>query len=134
MIFFCFAATFCILYVALMIFYLIGWYKLNTYKRNTSEYTTKVSVVIPARNEQENIENCLNDIVKQDFPKELFEIIVVDDNSTDSTVEIIEELIDPDKHIGTSRYKEINITLIKLKDNKGVSSSPPMYLRVKKMQ
>ena len=93
-----------------MFFYIIGWYKLKTYKKNTSEYTTKVSVIVPARNEEENIENCLNDIARQDFPKELFEIIAVDDNSTDSTIERIEKLID--------QHKGINATLIKLKDNK----------------
>ncbi len=110
MIFFCFAATFCILYSVLIIFCITGWYKLKTYKRsNSSEFSTKVSVVIPARNEQENIENCLNDIARQNFPGELFEIIVVDDNSTDSTVERIEKFIEVNK--------EINATLIKLKNN-----------------
>ena len=111
MIFFCFATIFCILYVVLMFFYLIGWYKLKTYKKNSSEYTTKVSVIVPARNEQENIGNCLNDIAGQDFPRELFEIIVVDDNSTDLTVERTKEFI--------NRYTGINATLIKLKDNRG---------------
>jgi len=118
MIFYCFAAFFCILYVALMFFYIIGWYRLKTYKKNSSEYTTKVSVIVPARNEEENIENCLNDIARQDFPKELFEIIAVDDYSTDSTIERIEKLID--------QHKGINVTLIKLKGNKAPASYPSL--------
>jgi 1,2-diacylglycerol 3-alpha-glucosyltransferase len=46
-----------------------------------------ISVVIPAYNEEMYIENCLNSIKKQDY-KGMMEIIVVDNNSTDKTVEI----------------------------------------------
>lgn len=45
-----------------------------------------VSVIIPAYNEQERIAECLNSLVLQTWPSE---IIVVDDGSTDRTVEII---------------------------------------------
>jgi chlorobactene glucosyltransferase len=47
-----------------------------------------VSVLIPARNEEENIEACLKSLQKQDYPN--FEIIVLDDNSKDRTAEIVE--------------------------------------------
>ncbi len=46
---------------------------------------TKVSVIIPARNEAENIESCLSSLIQQDYPSELFEIIIIDDHSTDKT-------------------------------------------------
>ncbi len=54
---------------------------------NTSNYKSKgifpyVSVIVPARNEQENIERCLLSLMEQNYPN--FEIIVVDDNSTDN--------------------------------------------------
>lgn len=48
----------------------------------------KVSVIIPARNEEENIATCLNAISHQKYPTELLEIIVVDDLSTDNTAKI----------------------------------------------
>ena len=54
----------------------------------SSEPITFVSVVIACRNEQENIPSLLNCIAKQDYPKELFEVIIVDDYSTDRTFEI----------------------------------------------
>ena len=46
-----------------------------------------VSVLIPARNEENNIANCLNNILQQDY--ENFEIFVLDDQSTDRTKEIV---------------------------------------------
>ena len=48
-----------------------------------------VSIVIPARNEEENIGRCLESLLAQDYPKELMEIVVVDDQSTDRTCEIV---------------------------------------------
>jgi cellulose synthase/poly-beta-1,6-N-acetylglucosamine synthase-like glycosyltransferase len=48
----------------------------------------KVSVVIACKNEEKNILLLLSDLYSQDYPPELFEVIVVDDNSTDSTFEL----------------------------------------------
>lgn len=47
----------------------------------------KISVIIPARNEEKNIGNCLAHILKQSYPD--YEVIVVDDRSTDRTPEIL---------------------------------------------
>lgn len=47
-----------------------------------------VSVVITTKNEEKNIKNCLDSIVKQTYPQNKIEIIVVDNNSTDKTKEI----------------------------------------------
>jgi len=47
----------------------------------------KISVVIPAHNEEKFIKATLDSLIKQDF-KEKFEIIVVDNNSSDKTSEI----------------------------------------------
>src|SRR5919108_6375512 len=46
-----------------------------------------VSVIVPARNEEDNIEECLLSVLMQDYPN--FEVIAVDDNSKDRTLEII---------------------------------------------
>lgn len=56
------------------------------------EAHTKISVIVPARNEEKNIANCVFSIVEQNYPPDLFEIIVVDDDSTDNTAEIIKRL------------------------------------------
>ncbi|MBU1662955.1 MAG: glycosyltransferase family 2 protein [Chloroflexi bacterium] len=53
-----------------------------------------VSVIIPCRNEESHIGNCLDTIISQEYPKELLEVIVVDGMSDDRTREIIQEYSD----------------------------------------
>lgn len=48
-----------------------------------------VSVVVAARNEARRIGALLNDLALQGYPRELLEIIVIDDSSTDTTAEIV---------------------------------------------
>ena len=50
-----------------------------------------VSVLIPARNEESNIRNCMNSFINQTYKN--YEIVVLDDNSTDLTHPIIREFI-----------------------------------------
>jgi Glycosyltransferases, probably involved in cell wall biogenesis len=56
-----------------------------------------VSVLIPARNEESNIRRILNSMIKQDYPN--LEILVLDDNSTDATVQIVEKIMEKDSRI-----------------------------------
>jgi chlorobactene glucosyltransferase len=56
-----------------------------------------ISVLIPARNEEENIETCLKSLQKQDYPN--FEILVLDDNSKDRTAELVERMAAKDDRI-----------------------------------
>ena len=49
----------------------------------------KVSVIVPVLNEEKYIKECLDSLLNQDYPKENLEIILVDGNSSDKTVEII---------------------------------------------
>ena len=49
-----------------------------------------ISVCIPARNEERNIRTCVESILAQDYPN--FEVIVLDDRSTDGTSEILRHL------------------------------------------
>jgi chlorobactene glucosyltransferase len=49
-----------------------------------------VSILVPARNEEKNIEKCLRSLLAQDYP--FFEIIVLDDQSTDNTPIILQQL------------------------------------------
>jgi chlorobactene glucosyltransferase len=55
-----------------------------------SEQSPLISVIIPARNEQRNIYRCIQALLSQSYPN--FEIIVVDDHSTDDTHQILAEM------------------------------------------
>ena len=50
----------------------------------------KISIVIPARNEAQNIGPCLDALLQQDYPSSYIEIIVADDHSTDQTPAIVQ--------------------------------------------
>jgi len=56
--------------------------------------TTKVTVLIPARNEASNIVACLQSLLRQDYPPELMEVLVVDDFSSDHTAELVRQCAD----------------------------------------
>lgn len=59
------------------------------YYKSAAFSNDKVTVIIPARNEVANIGRCLDSLLEQSLPKHQFEIIVVDDGSTDSTASIV---------------------------------------------
>lgn len=54
---------------------------------------TSLSIIIPARNEAENISSCLQSILQQNYLSSLLEIIVIDDHSTDDTAKIVQAFI-----------------------------------------
>lgn len=54
----------------------------------TTEPETFISVVIACRNEQNNLPLLLNNIAGQNYSRELFEVIIVNDNSSDRTGDI----------------------------------------------
>jgi len=92
------------LYILLILYYWKSWLSIPVYKIKNQKSKTKITVVIPARNEEENIAACLDSVCSQSYPKELFEVLVVDDYSTDNTAAIIKN------------YSLQNVKLISLKD------------------
>jgi chlorobactene glucosyltransferase len=86
---------------------LLGNFLINNYLfKDTSRFTLPsyikrnpplVSILIPARNEEKNIRRCLRSLVRQDYPN--FEIIVLDDNSSDNTSSIVTEFTKRDSRI-----------------------------------
>jgi len=77
-------------YAALMVAYRIGWARQKEFMMPV-DFTpgTFISVIIPARNEAANIGACVDAILAQKYPKDLFEVIVVNDHSEDDTAAIV---------------------------------------------
>ncbi len=67
----------------------------------------KVTVLIPAFNEEETIALTLDSILKSDYPKNKFEVIVIDDGSKDKTLQI------------ANKYKKNGIKIIAKVENQG---------------
>ncbi len=65
-----------------------GYAQIKSFKRSNPIPQTTFSIIIPFRNEEKNIGKLLETISKLNYPKELFEIIMVDDNSTDASSSI----------------------------------------------
>ncbi len=53
----------------------------------------KISIVVAAKNEANNISNLISSLLKQNYLKENYEVIIVDDNSTDNTFAVVEKAI-----------------------------------------
>lgn len=88
--------VFSVLYCWLILYFLIGWLRLkkkNAVKNNgLASNLPFISVIVPARNEAAYIRNCLTAIGAQDYPKRLYEIIMIDDYSTDETLGLAQEV------------------------------------------
>ncbi len=91
-------------YSGLIIYYGSCWRRIPNSKFKIQNSKFKISIIIPARNEEQNIKACLDSILQQNYPADFFEVIVVDDHSTDNTAAIV------------LCYETGNIKLISLKD------------------
>jgi len=92
-------------YVFLCVWLVRAWQQCpETQSPEDFQPATRISVLIPARNEAAGIAACINSILRQDYPPELYEVIVIDDHSEDQTAEIV------------NSYKDLRIKLIRLAD------------------
>ncbi len=95
--------------VGVIIFYSVLWRRTNPAKGNRGtdsrvksaypyarETGSAVSIIVPARNEELNIRRCVTSLLEQDYDD--YEVIVVDDGSTDSTGEILDEITHTHPH------------------------------------
>lgn len=82
-----------VLYAILILLYRYWLLRLPVFDpKEKKEPHTFFSVIIPARNEAANIPKCLLSVLSQDYPSALFEVIVINDHSTDETESLIREL------------------------------------------
>lgn len=84
-----------------------GFYK-QTKNDTIIENDAKISVVIAVRNEESNIEKCIVSLLKQNYAVTDFELIIVDDHSTDRTIEIVEEYCKRNQQIRLLKLSDKN--------------------------
>ena len=72
-----------------------------------------ISVLIPAHNEEDSIEQTIEHIIELDYPKNHMEVIVINDGSTDKTLEVIKRL----------KEKHSNLKILDKKVNSGKADS-----------
>lgn len=108
-------------YFILILLYSWKWNRISQFRiPNGFTPATRLSVIIPARNEEEHISRCLDSLIGQHYPSNLLEIIVVDDDSSDRTasivrsysqtwIKIIPSASDRDSHPSAVAYKKTAI-------------------------
>jgi ABC-type dipeptide/oligopeptide/nickel transport system permease subunit/cellulose synthase/poly-beta-1,6-N-acetylglucosamine synthase-like glycosyltransferase len=98
-------------YANLIGFYSKTWEKIPIFERKylLTGSQIKITVIIAARNEEKNIGSCLQALAAQDYPSSLYQVIVVDDHSTDQTWNILTSL----------RFDKMNALFIPLREFTG---------------
>lgn len=91
------------------------------------EYQYDVSVIVPVYNREEIIHKCINSLNNQTISKDRFEVIFVDDKSTDNSIEVIKSLVDPDLNY-TILERPIGSGNASMPRNEGIKYSTGKYL------
>jgi cellulose synthase/poly-beta-1,6-N-acetylglucosamine synthase-like glycosyltransferase len=96
-------------YIYLILSYTKGWKQLSGDSRDVNETrhpTEFISVVIPVRNEQQHLNLLLERLKKQTYPSIHFEVLFINDHSSDQSAEIISENICKTDHIRLLHLEE----------------------------
>ena len=80
-----------------------GFQYVNVFQSNNKVAKTKFSIIIPFRNEADNLPQLLQSLALLDYPHDLFEVCLVNDASTDNSIEIINNF---------KQHTNLNIKLI----------------------
>ena len=71
--------------------------KLGDEKTEIPQPAPLISILVPARNEADNIATCLDSLLRQDYPN--FEVLVLDDESSDGTAAVVERIAAADPRV-----------------------------------
>ncbi|MCF6224116.1 MAG: glycosyltransferase [Flavobacteriaceae bacterium] len=102
-----------LIYSILILFFIIGFDKIDVYKSKNKSVKTNFTIIIPFRNEALNLTNLLNSLAALNYPLEKFEIVLVNDNSNDGFNSIINSF--------KAKHNNIDLMLI---DNIRKSNAP----------
>lgn len=94
-------------YGALIEYYRKAWRTLPEFNAAGRTGHTRISVLVPARNEAANIAACIESLALQDYPRDMWEVIVIDDHSTDATATIVGDLHPPGMRLTLARLSDL---------------------------
>ena len=80
-----------LLYLFIIGRFVFGFDKVDNFQFNKGIPKSTFSIVIPFRNEAENLPNLLHSLAALNYPSELLEVILIDDDSSDASVKLINE-------------------------------------------
>ena len=89
---------FILLYGTLILYYFYHWLRTKEFSADNTP-PIFISVVVAARNEEKNIGHLFKMFQEQTYPPQLFEVIIVDDFSTDKTQDIILDFLSDRYHV-----------------------------------
>lgn len=81
------------LYITFLFTLLYSWEKILAKPIPASTSFQSISVVVPFRNEEANIEKLLSSLLSLHYPKEKLQIILVNDHSTDRSIQLISKFL-----------------------------------------
>ncbi len=128
-----------LVYVGLLFYYRLGWLQIPAFPlaTNNIQPSTFITVLIPARNEEQNLPRLLDSLGAQSYSTELFEVIVMDDHSTDGTVHAARQYADvkvfslkdyiPQDSINSYKKKAIEIGIQQSKGTLIVTTDADCY-------
>lgn len=79
-----------LIYLALIATFIYGFEKVETFSLKDVKSKTKFSVIVPFRNEENHLPALLESVSKLNYPKDLYEIIFVDDESEDGSYQVLD--------------------------------------------
>ncbi|HCE54474.1 MAG TPA: glycosyltransferase [Lutibacter sp.] len=105
-----------IIYLAFIVAFIIGFRKVALVKNKIKTPKNRFSVIIPFRNEAHNIPDLLQSLSTLNYPAELFEILLMNDDSSDNFNPIIEEFRTQNPHLNLRLLQNIRKTNSPKKD------------------
>jgi cellulose synthase/poly-beta-1,6-N-acetylglucosamine synthase-like glycosyltransferase len=81
-----------VVYAVLINYYHNAWNQLPEFAVPEQQASVFISVIIAARNEEKNIPELLQSLQDQQYPKQLYEVIIIDDHSTDNSWSLLQEM------------------------------------------
>jgi cellulose synthase/poly-beta-1,6-N-acetylglucosamine synthase-like glycosyltransferase len=95
-----------VVYAVLINYYHKAWNQLPEFAVPEKQAAVFISVIIAARNEEKNIPKLLQSLQDQQYPKHLYEVIIIDDHSTDNSWQLLQEL----------HFDQLQVKALALKD------------------